>query len=520
MKGTMPAFTILAALAVLTTGPVGGQEKIAIDRSPLSFRDSGLYSNLNSIHGVDPATDGTQNLLTFERATSPDTPWDFYIMQYNATEPSPELAARLREFARQGKKIILRVLLGKDGQVLDTEIAKQRLEDLFQETDPDWIYAITLDEENVYWHGNEPRLVELYHYAKERWPELPVYQWWTPMIAPEVNATSGWVALPADGWVMDLYGRHAEEFEKKTLKFLETGKPLVHIAWASPTWIFHDREGFTKDDWWEQAGRPVFDDQVRICREYNVPVAYFCTQQAEVVDGKRVAPIRWGWHAVDPTTRRWFLELDAIVSEFDHLPDEAIGFRVPTESKFAWAHASSAPSIRFNLDERDRKRLTWRTGFPGAATEPGAHDVPAPRENPYARLSYTLDASATDLVDGLALGSVDGRVAAVPIVFRVEPLKSMADWQVAVGVTSVRPLGGSVQVSVSGDGESWVDAAASDPEGASTQVLAVDPAQTSDIPAGGPLWVRVELRASAGVKTNIASSITYLEVSASLTPDE
>lgn len=519
MRATSTFLTSMP-LAMLVAGRCPAQEKVTVDRRPLSFRDSGLYSNLSSVHGVDPTQDGVRNLLTAERAASTDAPWDFYIMQYNATGPSPELAARLREFARNGKKIILRVLLGKEQQRLDLERAKQRLEGLFRETDPDWLYAITLDEENVYWHDNTARLVELYSYAKSRWPELPVYQWWTPMIAPDVNAKSGWVALPADGWVMDLYGRHAEEFEKKLLKFLETGKPIVHIAWASPTWVFHDAEGCTKEDWWEKAGRAVFDDQVRICREYNVPVAYFCCQQAEFEDGERVAPIRWGWHAVDPATRRWFLELETIVAEFDYLPDEDIGFRLPTERKFAWAHASPTVTMEFRLDEHDRKRFTWRTGFPDVAAEPGRHDVPAPYADPYVRLSYTLNESARDLQDGFAVSSLDGRAVTVPIVFRVEPLKSVADWQVSVGVSALRPLGGAVRMGSSADGETWSREIATDPEGAGTQALTLDASQIAAVSGNAPLWIRVELRATAGKKTNIASRITYLEVSASLEPEE
>jgi hypothetical protein len=223
---------------------------------------------------------------------------------------------------------------------------------------------------------------------------------------------------------------------------------------------------------------------------------------------------------VDPTTRRWFLELEAIVSEFDYLPDEDIGFRLPTERKFAWAHASPVVSMRFRLDERHRKRFRWRTGFPEVSTEAGRHEVPAPYGNPYVRLSYTLDESALDLQDGFAISSLDGRSVTVPVVFRVEPLRPVADWETTVGVVALRPLGGSVRVAISGDGETWSREVETDPEGGSTQVLVIDPSQTRAVSGEAPLWIRVALRATAGKKTNTASRITYVEVSASLAAEE
>jgi len=502
------------ALALLPIPSATSEEAVRIDRTPLTFRDSGLYCNLGCVHGVDPTKDGVTNLLTAERAMAPDTPWDFYIMQYNASEPSPDLAKRLKGFARNGKKIILRVILGKKKQRLDLDEAKRRLEDLFRHTDPDWLYAITLDEENVYWFGGTEILTKLHRYVKERWPELPTYQWWTPMIAPDVNATRGWVALPADGWVMDLYGRHREEFEKKLIKFMETGKPVVHIAWASPTWMFHDKEGCTKEDWWAKAGRPVFDEQVRICREYNVPVAYFCCQQAEVKDGKKLAPIRWGWHAVDPVTRRWFRELEALVPNFDFLPSEEIGFRELTSRKAGWAHSAPTVQVKMALDEKERMRFSWRTGFPEVNIEPGEHALPCPYDNPYVRVRYTLGEQARHLQEGFAITSIDKRALSVPIVFRVDPLKPVVNWQVSVALSVVRPLGGSAKLAFSADAKAWSSEVATDPRGGSRQTLSS--AETSL--GKGTLWTRVTLCANAGVKTNIASRLTSLTVSASLVP--
>ncbi len=504
-------------VAILVFAVGGGQaaDEVVADRAVLTFRDSGLYANLHSVHGVDPAKDGVANLLSPERAARADTPWDFYIMQYNAEGPSPELAATIKGLARNGKKIILRVLLGKEKQKLDLARAKRRLEDLFRHTRPEWLYAITLDEENVYWFGGTRVLSELYEWTKARWPGLPVYQWWTPMVAPEVGAKSGWVALPADGWVLDLYGQPAEAFEKKLVKFLETGKPAVHIAWASPTWMFYDKEGWTKETWWAGAGRRVFDDQVRICREYNVPVAYFCCQPAERKDGKLLAPIRWGWHAVDPAVRRWFLELEALVANFDYLPAAEIGFRVPGPELFAWAHSKPTTKVEITLDDRQRKRFSWRSTFAEANTASGTHELTWAYPNPYFRLRYTL-ARSEHLRSGLAIPSIDGRGLTVPIIFTITPLKAVADWAVTAEATALPELGGSVRVEASGDGTNWSPAAATTKEGGHRQTLSVGADALGGVSGRSPVHVRVILRANAGVETNIAARLEALSVSGSL----
>jgi len=515
--------SILRALGLLLTlnslEPAPAENlPVTLDRAPLTFRDSGLYANLNCVHGVDPTQEGVTNLLTAERARDPRTPWDFFVMQYNAEGPSPELAGTLREFARNGKKIILRVLLGKKAQKIGLNVAKQRLTELFQHTDPRWLYAITLDEENVYWFGGTETLTALYHWCKERWPELPVYQWWTPMVAPEVGTTSGWVALPADGWVLDLYGQPAAAFEKKLLKFLETGKPAIHVAWASPTWVFYDREGCTKEDWWATAGRKVFDDQVRVCREYNVPVAYFCCQEAEVVDGKQVAPIRWGWHALDPATRRWFRELEALVANFDFLPAEEIGFRQPTPRLFAWAH--SAPTVQgtVSLDDKERTRFSWRTSFPEVDKAPGEHEVPDPYGNPYVRLSYIQDENAQYLQDGFAITSIGKRALTVPVVLKVTPLQPATDWQVTADTAPIQELGGSAKLAFSPDGKTWSGESATDAAGGHRQTLTLGAEALGGLDGTTPFWLRVTLIANAGLKTNVAVRLTALEVGASLVP--
>ncbi len=118
------------------------------------------------------------------------------------------------------------------------------------------------------------------------------------MEVPDVRATSAWVALPADGWIIDLYGQPREAFEKKLVRTLETGKPVIHTVWSSPDW-----PDYCGAKSWDEGGRSIFDDQLEVCRSYNVPVAHFCTQNEIRRDGKVIEQIRWGWHAVNPLVR-------------------------------------------------------------------------------------------------------------------------------------------------------------------------------------------------------------------------
>ena len=509
---------ILAVLACSVPGAATyGETKLRADRTPLTYRDSGLYCNYFMVHGVEPENMGiksrVKNMLPASRAASAEAPWTFYVMQYHAPKKRrPEFDGSLiRDMVRAGKKVILRAAIGRGAVNPDIDELDQRLINMLEEVDPDLLYAITLDEENIYWRGWDKVLPELYHRCKKRWPDLPVYQWWTPMEVPNLRADSGWVALPADGWVIDLYGMPREAFEKKVLMCLETGKPLIHIAWASPDW-----PQYSGGETWERGGRKIFDDQREVCRAYNIPVGYFCTQKYLEVDGQRIRPIFWGWHATNPEVRAWYRELEALVMNLRTLPDDQIGFRTPNQRLFDWAHGSSRDvDLTYVLDEKERKRFAWRAHGRSMPYKPGEHGLETPYANPHVRLTLILDESASRLDGRPAVRSIQGHANRVPLVFRVEPRQPLEDVRVTARVVATRSAGGSAHLAVSVDGADWSSTVATDPSRKTSDVTVASPI---DGRSDAPFWVRLMLEATAGVPTDPAATLKWIEVSGVFEP--
>ena len=508
---------IVALVSAWQGGASWGQTKVRADRTPLTYRDCGLYCNYSMTHGVEPETRGlhsrVRNMLPAHRAASAESPWTFYVMQYTASkERRPEFeGSTIREMVKNGKKVILRAAIGRGQVNPDVDAIEQRLVNMLEEVDPDLLYAITLDEENIYWRGWDKALPELYHRCKKRWPDLPVYQWWTPMQVPDVRAESGWVALPADGWVIDLYGTPREAFEKKVLMCLETGKPLIHIAWASPDW-----PQYSGAESWDPGGREIFDDQREVCRAYNIPVGYFCTQKYVEVDGERIQKILWGWHAVDPEVRAWYRELEALVMNLRTLPDDQIGFRTPDRRLFDWAHGSPRPvDLTYALDDQERKRFTWRSYGRNMPVDPGEHALETPYDNPHVRLTLVLDQAASGLDQALAVCSIKGHANRVPLVFRIDPKQPLEAVTVNAAVMANRPLGGSAHLAVSVDGANWSEPVHNDPSRKTSELTVASPIEGR---TEASLWMRITLAGTAGKPTSLAAALKWIEVSAAFEP--
>ena len=516
MKNTGWLWIACLIASTLLSAGVNAAEKIKADRTPLTYRDSGLYCNVNFWHGHDPAEDGVTNMLTPESATSVDSPWSFYIFQLN-DPATAENAEMFRKMAANGKKVVLRVAFASNNTAAPpVDDLEKRLVEMLKGIDPDWIYAITLDEERVFWSGWSAALEELYHRAKKRWPTLPVYQWYTPMEVPNVRASSAWVALPADGWVIDLYGMHREAFEKKVVKCLETGKPLIHIVWSSPEWV-----AYTGGTSWEDGGRKVFDDQLDVCRGYNVPVAHFLCQDQVVKDGEVVEGIRWGWHAVDPYVRDWYRQAEVIAMNNRNLPAESMGFRTVDKKLFDWAHSSGDPAPSYILDKRGRAQVSVPVDIASTPLKAGEYDLRTNGAEQYFKVSCILDDSCGNLTDGVRITGVAGGVNSASVVFKIEPVRPLTAVSATFDVTAQRALGGSVSVTTSADGKEWSDAIASDPEKQRQSLTArrAGPQRTAEMAfTNDPMWIRVVLSSNAGAKTGPAAILSGMVVSAAVQP--
>ena len=110
----------VAALASACPGREAlGQTRTRADRTPLTYRDCGLYCNYVMTHGVEPETRGVQsrvkNMLPAHRAASADSTWTFYVMQYHAPkERRPEYdGSTIRDMVKNGKKVLMCLETGK-----------------------------------------------------------------------------------------------------------------------------------------------------------------------------------------------------------------------------------------------------------------------------------------------------------------------------------------------------------------------------------------------------------------------
>ena len=150
------------------------------------------------------------------------------------------------------------------------------------------VHAVFLSEENVTWSNGLTVLNALYKHIKERFPGLAVYQWLTAPVGPHPK-------LRADGWVYDFYHPGREAFRRKLMSYLVTGKPFVMCISASP-----DVARFE-----ELAGERVSQGQVEACREFNIPMFFYC------VDLKWGSPAIWLHSEAEEIVpwRKWVLEV-------------------------------------------------------------------------------------------------------------------------------------------------------------------------------------------------------------------
>ena len=129
----------------------------------------------------------------------------------------------------------------------DPEVAQHKLRRWLERTELSAIDAVHFSEENP--HGAARWLDPLFDLVKSADPDLPVYVWPSYPLGPLGKA---------DGYLYDAYPASYDQFRKKVVQFLATGKPLV---------VCLDGSGYSKLSTARQ--------QLMLCRDFNLPVFYF-----------------------------------------------------------------------------------------------------------------------------------------------------------------------------------------------------------------------------------------------------
>ncbi len=208
--------------------------------------------------------------------------------------------------------------------------------------------AVFLSEENVPSHRGLAVLNGLYDGLKQRWPDLPVFQWLSAPLGPAPE-------LKADGWVYDFYGRRRAAFRRKIVRYLVTGKPLVLCLNASPMVGRFETP----------AGATVTREQFAVCREFDLAAFFFCVDSRwgnpniwRISAAPEIAAWRtWLLHAVD-SLRRQRPDSGPALSA-DYVDGAAVEAAPDDSGRFVFEEDFAAPSFLEHWTVRGFRNIVW-----------------------------------------------------------------------------------------------------------------------------------------------------------------
>lgn len=297
--------TLLFCSAPSHAAPVDSAEAVVPARKPLTYKDSGIY--------------GWWQPYFWEG------PFDFVIAQaflvdHESLRPSQngggaENAKKWNEYLLKaraaGKRVIVLTTPGH-GQHLSEEYF-EGLITFLENVDHEEIYAITLSEEHIFWDGRAEQMTEGYHRVKEKFPDLPIYQFYSNTSRATARPGFVWPWVPADGWMIDEYSATPDDFEQQLRRYRMLGQPVINIVWAAPFYSSSKQTGV-------QYHHSIFNGKLRISEKYDLPTAFFCW------DGPAGAGDRgWPWEEAghEETKKVFNMVLDSI-EKADALPDAAV----------------------------------------------------------------------------------------------------------------------------------------------------------------------------------------------------
>lgn len=198
--------------------------------------------------------------------------------------------------------------------------------------------GVVLSEENIPRRGRPEILQHLYDDIKAKYPDLPIFQWWTPMTTTPGTYQGNF--LSADGWIINPYYLTKENYPKGPdikrfiQKYVITGKPVIFVPYATNV----------KDDWhgyWEKNGWNTLNQQLQLCEDFNLAQVFFWTYSKDHRSG---GDANFPKNTSDPLMNR----INQRVAEWiDHVNTLPAKFSGNTKVADYWQN----PSLSLNLNK-------------------------------------------------------------------------------------------------------------------------------------------------------------------------
>jgi len=365
----------------------------------------------------------------------------------------------------------------------DISVYKARLDYACSQLVPvmDLIHGITLSEENVPYDGHGAVLEELYWHVKNQYPNLPIYQWWSPNTG--IPTTYDGIYLSADGWVIDpytlcvemypatnvyhynddnaAYSMGPDPYTRLLRKYVITGKPVLSMLCAAS-------ESFA--DWYDISTTPyppavmwdIVEHQRTMNTAFNVSTNYYW------VHGTAYFPMETG----DPLQ-------DAITVDVrDH----------------CWEMILLDPSWNGDASIAD----IW-DNTPVTISFGGSQYFEDHFTNPKL-VDYTSGSGFRDLVlngEDLRVRGYDGRSVDVEIVYNFLSGTAMEFPETSVQADIDATFNGYVKLSASADGLNWLASTESQPV-SGVQNLTLDIGDQQALASVNSFWLKIEITGDAG----------------------
>ncbi|MHA1566936.1 MAG: hypothetical protein ACTSX7_16620 [Alphaproteobacteria bacterium] len=485
--------------------------------------------------------------------TEPDTPFALYILQWHSghLEVPNVLNEQIKKMHQMGRKVILYYhfwkssaeKIGKEPLPSVADIMA-RMEKVLSTLDHQYVYGITLAEENVPYAGRGRLLHDVYGELKKRYPSVRFFQWYTAGMAgtPHFSPVPGFQAplLGADGWIFDEYQICGTNFKRMLWKYHMLDVPFNCILWASCGW----EPTYTRQNALEFA-----DSQIEMMRRMNMSVALFAVNQFR--DDEVVSDC-WAWEmddvvgAVAQDTSSSVsapLRLERYRFNAADCPKEGLPTRMwlPTRKKFdryaRWAR--KAPKLAQAPDINDKEinfmgrkmpmkvefdgqgDFTYRDSFQSLISRSGQHPLTGGSlMTRHADVSSAMDLRYDGYADDPAfrVRGVSGRDVKVSITYLFVSQEPMHNLQAKIRGRCRQDLGGDLGLAVSLDGVNWVSAqppkAAAAAEWSGELVLDSSVAPMLQAEAYFQAYVRIDLNSTARRETDFSTFFNAIEVTA------